>query len=182
MFSRRCNSIGRIIDFKTTKERTKKGVLNLQTKVKGDISEAKALLEFQKRGIPVLIPWGDKERYDMVIELNHTFYRVQVKTAGVESNGSLCCYARSSHNHTTNKRYYKYIDQVDYFVFYNIARDIIAIVPAQDIGDKSAISLRIAPPRNNQEKDIKYFSDYSFDKVLNIKVLYGESATEEKKD
>jgi hypothetical protein len=28
----------------------------MQTKVKGDISEAKALFEFQKRGIPVLLP------------------------------------------------------------------------------------------------------------------------------
>jgi hypothetical protein len=30
--------------------------VNMQTKLKGDISEAKALFEFQKRNIPVLIP------------------------------------------------------------------------------------------------------------------------------
>lgn len=56
----------------------------MQTKIKGDISEAKALFEFQKRNIPVLLPWGDKERYDMVIELSNHFFRVQVKTANEE--------------------------------------------------------------------------------------------------
>lgn len=89
----------------------------MQTKAKGDISEAKALFEFQKRNIPVLLPWGDKERYDMVIELSNHFFRVQVKTANEEKNGSIICYTRSSHDHTTHKKYYKYVNQVDFLCF-----------------------------------------------------------------
>ena len=152
----------------------------MQTKLKGDISEAKALLEFQKRNIPVLIPWGDKERYDMVIEHNNHFYKVQVKTANEELNGAIKCYCRSSHDHTTHKNYYDYKNQVDYFVFYNINYNKIAIVPMSVIGDKKSISLRLLPPKNNQ-KNVLYFDDFSFDKILCVETLYGASQVDEEK-
>ena len=31
----------------------------MNSKTKGNISEAKTLFEFQKRNIPVCLPWGD---------------------------------------------------------------------------------------------------------------------------
>lgn len=55
--------------------------MSSKTKEKGDISEARALFEFQRLGIPVSIPWGDNLRYDMVIEVNNRLYKVQTKTA-----------------------------------------------------------------------------------------------------
>lgn len=150
----------------------------MQTKVKGDISEARALFEFQKRNIPVLLPWGDKERYDMVVEMSGRFYKIQVKTANEERNGAIICYTRSSHNHSTNKKYYKYTGQVDYFVFYNMVHDIIAIVPESDVGDNSHLTLRISPAKNNQ-KNVRYFSDYSFDKILCVETLHVPSHSRE---
>ena len=139
----------------------------MNSKTKGDISESKALFEFQKRGIPVLIPWGDNLRYDMVIELNNNFYRVQVKTANEINNGSIKCYTRSSANHTTNKNLATYENDVDYFVFYNQDLDKIALVPIEDIGLKKSISLRIDSPKNSQN-NVKYFDDYSFDKIFHV--------------
>lgn len=138
----------------------------------GDISVAKALFEFSKRGIPVLIPWGDNLRYDLVIEFNSEFYRVQVKTANEETNGSIKCYTRSSTNHTTNKKLSTYENDVDYFVFYNQDRDLIAIVPIGDIGKNKSISLRLEDPKNGQQKQVRYFSDYSFDKILCVETLH----------
>ncbi len=145
----------------------------MNSKDKGDLSEAKALFEFQKHHIPVLIPWGDNLRYDMVIELNNSFYRVQVKTANEIKNGAVKCYARSSTNHTTNKHLQSYVNDVDFFVFYNQNLDKIALVPIKDIGDKKNISLRIEPPKNHQ-KNLKYFDDYSFDKILCVETLHEE--------
>jgi hypothetical protein len=143
----------------------------MQTKVKGDISEAKALLEFQKRNIPVAIPWGDKERYDMIIELNNQFYRIQVKTANEEENdGTVKCYTRSSHDHTTHKNYFTYDGQVDYFVFYNMKRDAVAIVPIEDVKDQQSLSLRFTPPKNNQ-KNVRYWNDCSLEKILCVEPL-----------
>ena len=146
-----------------------------QTKQKGDISEAKCLFEFQKRRIPVLIPWGDKERYDLVIELNKHFYRIQVKTANEYTDGVIKCYTRSSHDNTTHKNYYTYQGQVDFFFFYNFQLDKCALVPMSVVGDKAKISLRVYPPKKNQTKNIKYFDDFSIDKTLCVETLHETS-------
>jgi hypothetical protein len=137
----------------------------MNSKQKGNISEAKALFEFQKRNIPVALPWGDNERYDMIAEFNGKLNRIQVKTANEELNGSIKCYTRSSKNHTTNKQLLDYQNDVDYFIFYNQTRDLIALVPIEVIGEAKSINLRIEPPKIGQT-NLKNFSDYSFENIL----------------
>ena len=146
----------------------------MNSKTKGNISEAKTLFEFQKRNIPVCLPWGDNERYDMIAEFNGKLNRIQVKTANEENNGSIKCYCRSSKNHTTNKSLDTYEQDVDYFVFYNQTRDIIALVPIEEINSCKAISLRIEPTKNGQINGIRFFEDYSFDKILCVETLHEE--------
>lgn len=116
----------------------------------------------------------------MVIELRGSFYRVQVKTANEITNGAIKCYTRSSANHTTNKEIATYENDVDYFVFYNQDLDKIALVPIEEVGSQQTISLRIKAPENGQ-KNVKYFSDYSFEKTLCVETLHGTSQEEEEK-
>jgi hypothetical protein len=110
----------------------------------------------------------------MVIDFNNHFYRIQVKTANEEANGSIKCYCRSSHDHTTHKNFYDYQGQIDYFVFYNMKYDKIAIIPIKFVGEKKQISLRITPPKNNQT-NVNYFDDFSFDKILCVETLHETS-------
>lgn len=145
--------------------------MSSRTKEKGDVSEARTLFEFQKLGIPVSLPWGDNLRYDMVIELNGCLYKVQIKTSNEIVNGSIRCYTRSSKNHTTNKVYDIYENDVDFFVFYNQEMDKLAIVPIEDIGKQKSIALRIDKPSNNQG-NVRYFDDYSFEKILCVETLH----------
>ena len=140
----------------------------MNSKIKGQLSEARALYEFQKYHIPVCLPWGDNERYDMIAEFDGKFNRIQVKTSNEEENGAICCWARSSTNHTTNKRLSSYEGEVDYFVFVNQTYDLIALVPIEDLEGKKSIRLRLTPPANGQTKGIRYFVDYSFDKKFNV--------------
>ena len=46
------------------------------TKDKGSIGEAIILTEFLKRGVPVSLPFGDNERYDMIAEFNGKLNRI----------------------------------------------------------------------------------------------------------
>ena len=138
----------------------------INSKMKGQLSEARALYEFQKRNIPVCIPWGDNERYDMIAEFNGKFNRIQVKTSNEVVNGAVNCYCRSSTNHTTNKNLTTYIGDVDYFVFVNQIYDLIAIVPIEEVGDKKQIRLRIQPTANGQTTNVRFFSDFSFEKMF----------------
>jgi PD-(D/E)XK endonuclease len=50
------------------------------TKLIGDKSVAIVLAELVKREVPVSLPWGDNQRYDLVIDVGRLF-RLQVKTA-----------------------------------------------------------------------------------------------------
>ena len=134
----------------------------MNSKMKGQISEARALYEFQKYGIPVCVPWGDNERYDLIAEFDGKFNRIQVKTCNEEENGAIVCYARSSTNHTTNRNLTTYENEVDYFVFVNQTRDWVALVPMEEIGKNKAIRLRVVPPSNGQTKGIRYFEDFLF--------------------
>lgn len=109
------------------------------------------------------IPWGDNQRYDMIAEFDGKFNRIQIKTCNTEKNGSIICTCRSSQNHTTNKKYSNYVGDIDYFVFFNQVYDKIAIVPIEEVGDKTNIYLRIAPTKNGQIQNTKYFDDFSFD-------------------
>lgn len=154
--------------------------MNCKTKIKGDASETKALFEFQKRDIQVLTPWGDNSRYDLVIEINNNFYRIQAKTANEEHDGAIKCYCRSSYNHTTNKRMDDYQNQVDFFFFYNFKYDISALVPIDIIGNRKSLNLRITPPKNHQN-NVLYFNDFSIDKILCVETLHGTSHEEEEK-
>lgn len=134
----------------------------MNSKMKGQISEARTLYEFQKYGIPVCVPWGDNERYDLIAEFDGKFNRIQVKTCNEEENGAIVCYARSSTNHTTNRNLTTYENEVDYFVFVNQTRDWVALVPMEEIGKNKAIRLRVVPPANGQTKGIRYFEDFLF--------------------
>lgn len=141
---------------------------NINTKSKGQLSEARVLYEFQKYHIPISLPWGDNERYDMIAEFDGKLNRIQIKTSNEEHDGSICCYTRSSTNHTTNKKMSTYIDEVDYFVFVNQTRDWLAIVPIEEIGERKQIRLRVEPPKNGQVQNIHYFQDFSFEKKFGI--------------
>lgn len=138
----------------------------MNNKMKGEFSEARVLYEFQKYNIPVSLPWGDNQRYDMIAEFNGKLNRIQVKTSNEEENGAIKCYCRSSKNHITNKKCDKYIGEVDYFVFYNQTYDKLAIIPMEEIGEKSTITLRLEPTKNGQNKGIRFFKDYEFEKYF----------------
>jgi hypothetical protein len=65
------------------------------TKTIGDATEAVVMAEFLKAGFPVLIPFGENTRYDLVVDAGGRFLRVQCKTASSGGDGAICSNARS---------------------------------------------------------------------------------------
>lgn len=51
----------------------------MKSKEKGDIAVAKAISYFIERREEVLLPFGDKQSYDLVVERGKSFFRVQCK-------------------------------------------------------------------------------------------------------
>jgi len=132
------------------------------TKLIGNIGEAKALSKFVELEIPVLLPFGDNERYDMVIDLKGKFYRIQVKTTEKITSGCIKFSAYQSYKSYT--RYYTN-DEIDYFILYCIPLDKLYMMAIKDI-TANDILLRIEPVKNNQKKLIKYAIDYELDIII----------------
>lgn len=147
----------------------------MNSKNKGNIGEALALAEFVKRGIQVSIPFGDNARYDLIADFNGKLQKIQVKYCGQEENinHSIICPCASSTNHTTNKHYTTYENDIDYFVFYLAQWEKLLLVPIADIGSKKSIAFRMIKPLNNQS-NCTLVNDYLFDKILCVETLHDE--------
>lgn len=124
----------------------------MNSKTKGNVTEAIIISEFVKRNIPVLLPFGDNERYDIVIQLNGIFKRVQCKTARRVKNSLRfeCC---SSQTHR-GKRKISYKGEIDYFAIYSPEFNITALIPIEDT------------PNFGMSLKISHSSLYSFDSTL----------------
>lgn len=130
-------------------------------KQKGNLGEAKCLAKMVELGVPVSLPFGDNERYDLIIDHNGKLERIQVKYSSYqESEGSIIFKVSSSTNHTTNKHLTTYENDVDAFLLYNALTDEVYYVPIEVIGNKKTITLRMAPSKNGQNKNCLFTKDY----------------------
>lgn len=118
-------------------------------------------------GIPVCLPFGDNERYDMVIEVNNKLLKIQVKYSTYSENeGSIVFKTASSTNHTTNKNYSTYENDVDGFLLYNGLNDEIYYLPIEKVGTKKSLAIRYLDSKNNQVKNCTYAKDILVDKYF----------------
>lgn len=83
----------------------------------GDITELKCQAFLIEKGWNVLIPIGNHQKYDLVIEKNNKFYRIQVKHAMPIENTSFIVRTKYEvrDNGRTKKMTYS-TDDVDYFM------------------------------------------------------------------
>lgn len=107
----------------------------MNTNEKGDISETQILAR---------LPWGDK-RYDLVIDDNGTFKRVQCKTGEYrEKEGVVTFRLQSSYRSKSKQVLTPYSkEEVDIFAVYAPVNDKVYMVPIGDITSKTRMSLRL---------------------------------------
>lgn len=129
---------------------------NLSKKAKGDIAELAVAKKFIEDGWRVLFPYGENHPYDLAVEKNKRFLRVQVKYA-TPKNGVLEVNCRSSNNwsilHYTSK-------EIDLIAVYNPKDQKIYYIPVSKI-NHSELKLRIEPSKNNQKSKIHFAEDFS---------------------
>lgn len=123
------------------------------------MSEALCLSALISSGLTVLLPFGDNERYDFVVDNNGILERVQCKTGKIY-NGAVRFSTSSSQTHRKRGRQ-NYIGQIEKFMVYCPQNHGIYLVPI-DHCPKSMMNLRIDSPKNKQSIGIKYAEDYLF--------------------
>lgn len=131
------------------------------TKMIGLIGEQVLITEFIKNGISVLLPVGDNLPYDIVIEINGIFLKLQVKTTEHITDGKMVFATNITNPYTkVTKKYTE--SEIDLFGLYCIENNYIGLLPISECTSKETI-IRIEPPKNNQKNNIKMATDYLFE-------------------
>lgn len=137
------------------------------TKSIGDTSEAVVLAEFIKADFPVLLPFGDNQRYDMVVEAYGRLLRVQCKTAspcGRKGNGS--CIRFNAHSGAfgpgdrSPNRLRSYRSEADLFAAYAPSTDQVYVLAVDEVPE-TEVWLRLTPTRNHQQRRIRWAEDHT---------------------
>lgn len=122
----------------------------------GEISEAMIIARLLQSNYVVCKPFGDNQRYDLVIEKDGVFLRIQCKTGRIKENVIFfptCSINRDSHVRRS------YVGDIELFAVYCHENDKVYLVPIEDCG-LSAKQLRLTPTLNNQSKRISFAIDY----------------------
>ena len=140
----------------------------MNSKKIGNITELKTMLEFAKLGYNVLTPYGDCERYDFVVDINGTLYKMQSKTATSKDNGdTFKINCRSCHRKAGKVIHHIYTEEeIDFFVTW--FNDECYMIPVSECGSDK--KLRLNPSKNNQEANVCWAKNYRLEEVIkNIK-------------
>jgi hypothetical protein len=121
-------------------------------------TEAAILAELVRRGYQVLVPFGTNQRYDLVLDLNGEFLRVQCKTGRLRS-GAVVFSSRSVRSNTRKTFFRDYDGEAELFLIYCPETEGIYAVPVEEAPAGHGY-LRVAPARNRQHERIRWARDY----------------------
>lgn len=130
----------------------------MNTKQTGDLSVAMALQKFLRLGKSVALPFGDRDRYDLILDDNGKLLKIQVKT-GWEESGHIRFSAKSVTTKNGEWSHQDYKGQIDAFVVYYPPLDKLYLVPISKCKSTS-MNLQLAPTKNNQKKNVNFAADF----------------------
>ena len=122
--------------------------------------------KFTKMEIPVFLPFGQNTPADMIILVNNSLKKIQVKTTKSIKNGTMQFELCRTNGFTFEKYPYDKND-TDYFFLYCIQNDKSYFISIDEVNNRKSINLRLEDTKSNQKKGIKMAEHYDFDKMFN---------------
>lgn len=142
----------------------RKDELSVNSNTIGNMAESVILSEFQKMEIPVCIPFGRNEPYDLIIDTKDGFKSVQVKH-GKYKNG--CIVSEITHKRTykkTQRESYKGV--VDYIAIWCSELNRSYLIKPDEFRAIKTAYLRVDQPKNNASiSTVVWAEQYEFEKI-----------------
>ena len=138
--------------------------MELTAKQKGNLTELQCLTAFYEQGCHASLPYGENSRYDMIVDIDGSLIKVQVKTSSWRVEGeSIAFSCRSSHVNASGVKNIKYTQQeIDYFATFWDGQ--CYLIPVSECSTEK--TLRFVPPKNGQSKGITFASEYTLQKQI----------------
>ena len=135
------------------------------TKELGNLTELQCITGLYELGCDISIPFGNSQKYDLIMDYNNHLYKVQVKHANEKDEGAYFTFKTrwQSHNHTgyTQTSYTK--EDIDFFATWY--KGNVYLIPVDECSGADK-AIRIMPPKNGQTKGINFAKDYLAQEVL----------------
>jgi len=117
-------------------------------KRRGEWAELRFMADATHRGLTVSKPWGDSEPYDVTVEHNGQFQRVQVKSALHRDGASYHCGLRNygrAHGYQSH--------QLDFFAILIVQEELWYILPVQVALISCSRTICLTPSRKGNKYD-----------------------------
>lgn len=121
----------------------------------GETSEAHILAHLLKKGWAVSIPFGNNQRYDMIVDTGTALIRAQCKT-GRPVNGSLV-FSVASRNRRGER--FSYHGQIEAFLIFDPNSVKVYLFPLELAGSNE-VRLRTEPAKGGPKSVIHWANDY----------------------
>ncbi|MBR6551294.1 MAG: hypothetical protein IKT89_00475 [Clostridia bacterium] len=138
------------------------------TKRIGNSTELNCIAYLYDCGCEILLPYGDSQKYDIVIDYKGKFYRIQCKNANptYKEDGSIDFITfktawESGRKTRTRVHYSK--DDIDFFATY--FKGQCYLIPVEETAS-TVKTIRFALPKNGQTNGITFAKDYVGKEVL----------------
>ncbi|QLG50109.1 group I intron-associated PD-(D/E)XK endonuclease [Natrinema halophilum] len=132
----------------------------MNTKQVGDETEARIITALIAEGYSVSLPFGDNDKYDLVLDTGKRFLRVQCKTGWVE--GNVVRFKTASKTTTDGDMTMEdYDGEIDAFAVRCKENNELYWVPIEDCGKKSTY-LRLTEPKIDHP-NVNHAETYRFE-------------------
>lgn len=136
-----------------------------QKQIYGITTELIVAQKFIEKGYIVSIPYGNNSRYDMIVDTDKDRYRIQVKHASINDNGSYT--VNTSNTVTTasgnSKKYYTKKD-VDFIV--TVIEDQLVVIPVEMVEHSQSKIFRTVLPQYGAKSNCNLIEDFSAERYI----------------
>jgi hypothetical protein len=136
-----------------------------QTQIYGITTELIVAQKFIEKGYIVSIPYGNNSRYDMIVDTDTDCYRIQVKHASINDNGSYTVNTSNTASTTSgNLRKYYTKNDVDFIV--TIIEDRLVVIPVEMVEHSQSKVFRTTLPKYGAKSNCNLIEDFSVERYI----------------
>lgn len=129
----------------------------MDPKSKGERSTGQVLAALLRKGKVILLPFGDSQRYDLVVDEGDRFVRVQCKTGRLRRGAIDFPTCSNTWHRGGGKKDYR--GEADLFGVYCPGTEKVYMIPVSVVG-RTAARLRIDPARNGQKSGCRSAAEF----------------------
>ena len=136
-----------------------------ETQIRGITTELQVAQKFIEAGYIVSVPYGNNSRYDLLVDTDNNIYRIQVKHASLNENGSYTVETCNKVATTTQRRVKNYTKE-DIDCFATIIENQLVVIPVEWVGNSRSKIFRTELPKQGNTSQCNLIQNFTKEKYI----------------